>query len=886
MKKRISILVILMLLFSTMPLYAEDSQNSGVVSIWRDDFGVPHIYADSVDDLYRAYGYVMASDRLFQLEMFRRGHEGTVAEVFGERYLERDQRLRRDGYSDEEIKAMILEMEPFAQEVIKNFALGITQYVEEALKQPDKKLSIEFFDYDVEPRIWRDIDVARLFMSSMTVFMDGEGEITNKGFLDYLKEIHGEETAMKIFDDFFWHDDPSSPVSVPGKEEVEAVNKVSSLNESQFTPGASQVALELIAEREDFVSTTKELGLPLSVGSNALLVAPEKSATGNTLVFSGPQVGFTAPGFIYEVGLHGPGIEIVGSAFIGYPFIMFGTTPDIAFASTAGMDNGVDIFKETLNPENPYQYKYNGEWIDMEVRVETFTVRNEQGEIKEVSEEFFYTVHGPVIYMDKDNNFAYSKAWAFRGTEMQSWNAFLKANWATNMEEYASAAREVTMALNWLYGDRWGNIGFYHLGKYPIRAEGVDLRIPTPGTGEYEWQGFIPPEDNPYGENPPSGYITNWNNKPAPNWSNGELSFLWGKDHRVQQFIDQVEARDKLTLEDINEINYHASFVNLKTRWFKPFLLEALESYGGEDERLQKAYDYIKAWNNLGEDTTGDGYFDSPGQTIFEAWWPTVLEDVFAPHLQDWYGPMSGIINHRYGSSLFLRVLLGEEATMPAQYDYLGGDRDEILINNLKKAIDKLEEDFGEDMSEWLTPVRTMGFGGTSLIGVQHGLGTDVQIPSMNRGSENHYIELTDEGPIGFNITPPGQIGFISKDGTVNKHYDDQIEMFAQWEFKPVYINEGDVREKARTVQYLIVGERSDKQWVPVRSTFESLGAEVLWDNDTRAATIVGSDYSATFTLDDNQAVINDRSVTMYQAPNVVEDRMFIPYEIIADIKQ
>ncbi|MFP3392325.1 penicillin acylase family protein [Brevibacillus sp. SIMBA_040] len=99
------------------PVFAEQAQTpkNGISKIVRDHYGVPHIYASTVEDLYRSYGYVMAQDRLFQLEMFRRGNEGTVAEIFGEKYFARDQLMRRDGYTNQEIETMIAEMDPFTK---------------------------------------------------------------------------------------------------------------------------------------------------------------------------------------------------------------------------------------------------------------------------------------------------------------------------------------------------------------------------------------------------------------------------------------------------------------------------------------------------------------------------------------------------------------------------------------------------------------------------------------------------------------------------------------------------------------------------------------------------------------------------------------------------
>ncbi|WP_176142453.1 penicillin acylase family protein [Halobacillus hunanensis] len=811
LKKTILFLLLSVMVFSSSQVEAKQQPKdknvtvkNGTAKIVRDDYGVPHIYAKSKDDLYRAYGYVTAKDRLFQLVMFRRSNEGRVSAIFGNKYLEHDMRMRRDGYSDKEVKNMISRMDPFSQKVIKNYAKGITKYIKEANQEPNRLLSKEFHKYDIKPKSWTGVDVLRLYMASMTVFMDQEQELKNAATLANLKQNHGADKAKKMFNDIFPKNNPASPTSIMGDEELGQKQHYGNGKVRQTSEAAIEAADKIKDRRKEFEKTSHELGVPLKVGSNALIVGSEKSESGNAMVFGGPQVGLTAPGFMYEVGLHGPGIDIEGSSFIGYPFIMFGATNKFGFSSTAGYGNQVDIFKETLNPNNPHQYQYKGEWADMKKRVEKFQVRDENGDIQEVEKVFYETVHGPVIYLDEEKQAAYSKSWSFRGTEGQSWSAYLQTNWAHNLNQFKKAARNFTMSLNWFYADKQGNIGYFHVGQYPKRDQRLDFRLPTPGTGQYEWDGFKDTANNPSVINPDVGFVANWNNKPSPNWQNGELSFNWGADHRVQQYIDQAKKADKLNLQEINDINYHASLVNLRTKWFKPYLLDTLEGDIDKNPELKEVYQYLKNWNNLNEDLNDDGYYDSPATTIFEAWWSNVPANLFKDDLGKSYDDLKGTIDHRYGCSLCLRVFRGDEAQNAVQYDWLNGEsREQIIMESLHQALNELEKEYNGNMDDWLTEVRTTTFGAQSLIGAPHGLGSDIPIPVMNRGSENHYVELTKKGPEGFNITPPGQVGFISKDGSVHQHYNDQIKMYANWEFKPILFTKQDVINNTESIHYL-----------------------------------------------------------------------------------
>src|SRR5699024_6747398 len=206
--------------------------------------------------------------------------------------------------------------------------------------------------------------------------------------------------------------------------------------------------------------------------------------------------------------------------------------------------------------------------------------------------------------------------------------AYLKMNWAENMEEYKDAAQDYTMSLNWYYADTSGDIAYFHVGQTPVRDERVDWRFPTPGTGEYEWDGFNNMKDNPHEVNPDRGYVAYLNNNTVTDWNNSEQSFFWSSDSRVQQYIEGIEKRNKLSMEDVNDVNYDASFVDLKTRMFKPFLLDVITKKAEEDKEYEKAYQLLDNWNNLKVDKDDDGYYDSPAVAIMQTWWDEFYSNI------------------------------------------------------------------------------------------------------------------------------------------------------------------------------------------------------------------------------------------------------------------
>ena len=169
-------------------------------TILRDNYGVPHIFANTLDGLYSGFGYAIAQDRLYQLEMFKRTYWGRLSEVYGEGLLAFDQGNRRDGFTVKEMQKQISNnLKPYHKIAIKAFAAGINRYIKEALADKANKLPKEFHDFGIDPEEWTDADVAANFLSVMGLFMDGSAELQNASMLQYLTERYGAKQAAAFF---------------------------------------------------------------------------------------------------------------------------------------------------------------------------------------------------------------------------------------------------------------------------------------------------------------------------------------------------------------------------------------------------------------------------------------------------------------------------------------------------------------------------------------------------------------------------------------------------------------------------------------------------------------------------------------------------------------
>jgi penicillin amidase len=805
-------LVLLFAVWSVLCFTCADSfSGTSPVTIYRDDFGAPHVFAVDLEGLYYGYGYAAAQDRLFQMDMLRRTYWGRVSEVHGAKFLEFDKAMRRDNLTRAQVKDQISGLDRQYQVILRSFADGINATIAEAAADPGSKLPAEFKNFGIEPEKWKDEDVAAVFLSVMGVFMDFSRELENKTLLDYLIKKHGEKRGRALFSDLVPGNDPNAYNTIPAAAPGAAPAKKKASNSVPLS-----MARELLEETKALQSAYAELGLLLPgeapSASYAFLVSAKKSASGNALLMGGPQFSFHLPSDLYEVGLHGPGIDAVGSTLTGYPFIMFGQTERTAFSSTAGVDNITDYFEEKLNPRNPRQYWFIGKWRPMEQRKEIFKVKGEDP--KEIP--FSYTVHGPVIKTDETKGIAYSKQLSCKEDYLSGFVSFYELMKAQTPEEFKKAAALSSLSVNVYFADSAGNIGYFHQGKYPKRNNKANPLFPSPGTGEYEWQGFHPTAQNPHAINPATGIIANWNNKPAKNWSNGDLGGVfggaagWGMDHRVTLLTDSVKGKEKISVDDLKKMVKDATLGHLWAQRFKPFLLDVLKRNMKADPRIPVAFEILASWDDTWSDTNDDGLYDHPGLSIFNAWWDIALKNTFEDELGEYWGALESSVGgpfnwekrKRYpgGHPLFLRALLGRKAPNPLSHDYFNGKRDQILLKSFIEGLDRAEKKFGcPDRAAWRMPVTPMPYAATTIMGVPTTQEMVKMTFFMERGTESHIVEMKQGGAEGVMVVPPGSSGFVRGDGTKSPHYDDQIEMFNKFQYKPLLIKEDMVKAKAKS---------------------------------------------------------------------------------------
>ncbi|MHA2284137.1 MAG: penicillin acylase family protein [Promethearchaeota archaeon] len=808
----LTVILILLMIFPTQSVSAygrgHGRRKKNKVTIVRDNYGVPHVYAKTKEGLAFGAGYAVGQDRLWQADLFRRQAFGSLFE-FGIGSHDSDYVTRSTGYSREELLEIWDNWVPsFPKAKLKEMILayrdGLNTYIAEAteaLANGDLSLMpAEYLAYGFPLEPWEIEDSIALFVMMAWRFgATGGNELSYAGSFNALNSIYSPDIAWDIFNDLYPQEDPGAEVTIPSGASYP------NLGGQGYKPTCLPSNIGEIAQKyEEFRMGQDQffgsMGLPTKFGSNAWLVNSWKSESGNAMQVGGPQMGHSTPQIVTEIGFHGAGIDAVGMMMPMAPTILIGVSKYGAWTSTTGSSDIVDTYVEVLNPDNQYQYWYNGEWVDMEVRTETI-----YGPFKTNPKEYqiYRTIHGPLIHpvygWDLDNDIAYTMKVPFFKNELEAEEGWLLFQQARNIYDMQEAAKRVKLSHNFFWVDKRGNIGYWHSGTYPIKpmygkdSRLIDDRFPLWGTGEEEWIGVTGFEEMPKAINPDQGFMANWNNKPIAGWTYSEAD--WGEGHRVKWIQELLETGDDFTFEDMNTINMEAGYNHIPGMSLLPSLEEAAGASADPD--VMDVYPYIEAWNHRYNDEIAPNYpdpagtYDDPGLTIFDAWYGRIFGEVF-----DEPGVSGGL-------STLIHVFDGIDSKLPLNYDYLNGeDKDAVIIRALKLAIDDLKAANGDDISTWLTPVRI------TYLWSQGALPTP-SMHSMNRGTYNHIVEMPKQKwwhwyrkafPRAVNVIPPGQSGFFSALTGPSPHAYDQLPLYDTWTYKPVLFKKNDIRDVAESI--------------------------------------------------------------------------------------
>lgn len=689
------------------------------VEVIRDENGINHIYATNEADLFFAQGYLAAKDRLFQFELWRRQATGTLAEILGEKELERDKGVRLFQFRGDK-STELNHYHPRGEQIVDAFVAGINTYVQEAIDSPEL-LPVEFKMLDILPGFWTwDVVVSRhqgllqnvkqeLNYSRMVSLIGAEKTME-------LHHFHPFEPSLEIH--------PSIPKDLLFKDIIAPYDAFRSaltfspedINENyRNSTAAFEGEMEAIDDERRIMETIDAS----SIGSNNWVISGDLSESGFPIMANDPHRLQAVPSLRYWVHLHAPGWNVVGGGEPVIPGISIGHNETGAWGLTIFQTDNEDLRIYDLHPDDPLQYKYKGEWVEMKAISDTISVKNRAPEIV----THYYSVHGPVTFIDHELGKAVAVECAWLEPGGAPYLASLRMGQATTWEEFREACRYNHIpAENMVWADKNGNIGWQATGIAPIR-KGYSGLVATLGDGSQDWEGYQPMLERPHGFNPPNGFFATANENQVDNTYPfpESLGYTWADAFRGDRIKEVLSSGNKLNLADMG--NLQNDYLSLPARQ----LIAELSSINFQDEKGKKAQTMLLTWDFiLDKNSIEAGIYVMWERTLRKSLGKIVIPKEVAPYLTE--------LN-------MTKTLEWIKDGDPAIFGE--GGKEEFLAKGLEEAIAELEKKLGTDWNNWQ-------YGQASY---KHAL---IRHP-LSAAISEEWREKTDLGPLprgGYSFTP------------------------------------------------------------------------------------------------------------------------------------
>jgi acyl-homoserine lactone acylase PvdQ len=643
------------------------------VTIERDRFNVPHVNGATHDDGVWAAGWIAAADRSLLLEQARfnaRVAAIDVPNVTAIGLISGLQSFEPSAQTEAEVAKQTQVLEAAGAEGqavlhdIDVFIQGINDY--RAIHGPE-----------VEP--WTRNDVFALnALKGQFLGQGGGDEARRSMFLAGLQQRLGAKKGRKVFDDLRQFKNPELPTSIDGRFRYGRI--------PDKAPGSVLVDPGSF-ERVEVVPDANRYGRSPAQASNTLMITRERSKTRRPLMVGGPQIGYFYPGFVWEIDMHAGDLQWRGSTSAPFPgYLLIGRGADFANTLTSASGDIIDQFVERLCNGSDTMYLYKGECLPME----TFDAGTLNGE----PVSFLKTVHGSVVGYATvgGERVAISSMRSSYGRDTLDQLLFrrLSNGQVDSPKSFFKATSKTPQTFNSFYIDN-RHIAEFTSGRLPLRHPKVDLGLPTLGTGEYEWQGFLDRADHPQGVDPKDGTITNWNQSAARGF--GAADDEWGRNGSVGRIdllnrnLRRLKRGGKWTHASVTAAMNAAATQDVRAIDTVPLLRRLLAGSTAPTAQAEAMLDVLIGWRRRGGsrlDRDLDGLIDDPGAAVMDGAWPYLADNFLAPRLgpqldelrtlfSRWNAPPGGQFAGWYQyMDRDLRSLLGMKIKAPFRVSYCG----------------------------------------------------------------------------------------------------------------------------------------------------------------------------------------------------------------------
>lgn len=740
------------------------------VNVELDSHGVPHVYAQSWTDASRVLGYLHATDRLWQMDMFRRQGSGTSSEVIGKAGLENDILMRRLGTRRTcETMWKSGDLPVKLREELEVYAAGVNARIAELGK---KNLPPAFAMLGYEPAPWTPVD-SLVFSKYMGWDQSGTDDDLWFGIMVDKLGVAAVEELWPI----------DRPYEIPTVTAQAAKPFAPARAALQPVPGAAPAYAAALGEMQK----VHLLGRGMSFGSNNWAVDGTKTASGKPILCNDPHLGFSLPAIWYTCHLSVRGENIAGVTFPGGPVMVLGFNDHIGWGVTNMQSDAVDYFVETVDPQDPLRYQHSGQWKSMKRVTETIAIKGAAPHVLHVDS----TVHGPVVNRE-------GRTIALQWTGLvptKDIASFWGVSHAKNLDEYRQALADLTVpALNVVYADDQGNIAIHPCGSLPLRMRGQG-RIPMDGaSGQNDWTEMIPRDRLPLAVNPKEHFVASANGRPAPLDYPHYLGWMWDCNYRIRRINDLLSRAGGLTVDSMRAIQTDAH--DKAAERFVPVLLGALDQSALGDPLAQRAADELKGWNFVADT---ESIAPLVWLRWFEKYRDAVWQDEWSSRGITQPGGSWGFsgTNRRepvievleYMTLEFPQSIWFDDRTTPERET-----RDEIMRRSFAVAVESLAKDFGKDPEKWrwgninqlkvksLTELAPLARSGGPVRGTAFTVSPGSNIGPVDGGASWRMIVDLAAIDRSVGVYPGGQ-----SENPASPLYSDQIAPWAKGQYLPLH---------------------------------------------------------------------------------------------------
>ncbi len=753
------------------------------VLVQWDERGVPHLQAQNQTDLYRALGFLHAQDRLFQMEMVRRLARGELAEILGPKLVDTDRLFRTlELRQQARLMAQRIDHDSATWQALLAYLDGINEF------QQTRPLPLEFELLRIEPHPFTPEDtlaVAGYLAYSFAAALRTEPVLT------YVRDQLGPD-YLRIFD-LEWQPlgvlgpQNQTPVAL-GRDDWRALARVSEL---------SQQALALA-------------GVPVLEGSNAWAISGARTSSGKPLLAGDPHIAYALPAVWYEAHLSAPDFDLYGHFQALNPFALLGHNRQFGWSLTMFQNDDMDLVALKVNPQNPQQVWYQGQWATLQTRQETIAVKGSDP----VTLTLQRSPYGPIInqaFPDSLGKTPVAMWWTFLETDNPILDAFYELNRADTLAKARRAASKIhAPGLNVVWANAAGDIGWWAAAKLVQRPLNVNPSfILDGGTQQADKPGYYRFEDNPQEEDPARGYIVSANHQPVPRSGVPVPGYynLPARAQRLDQLLRQNGIRWNLQNSQALQLDEQTDYGPRVLRPLLPLLRELTT-----DSIERSLIDQLAEWDGRYAAT-------SFAPTLFNQFVYELLKAAMADELGE--AQFANLLRTRAIDYALPR--LTADATSPWWDDRRTPDREsrnDIVRRAWRATLDHLQKVDGQSLPAWtwgrnhlLTHAHPLGRikpldwllnvgpleapGGREIPNnMAHAIGpapwTVVYGPSTRR-----IIDFADAGKA-LGINPVGQSGVW-----LDEHYKDQAPDFIAGRYQPMHLNPADVKASTRSTLVL-----------------------------------------------------------------------------------